>query len=118
MTLSECFTALGGNYDEVIGRLRSERIVRKFVLKFLTDDSFANLCRALEEGNGEEAFRAAHTIKGICQNLGFDRLYKSSSRLTEELRSGGKPEKTDLFRDVEADYQVTMAAIRRLQEEG
>ena len=27
---------------------------------------------------GEEAFRAAHTLKGVCQNLGFDNLYKAS----------------------------------------
>ena len=27
--------------------------------------------QALKEGNVKEAFRAAHTLKGVCQNLGF-----------------------------------------------
>ena len=40
MTLRECYDALGGSYDEVLGRLRSERLVQKFVLKFLADGSY------------------------------------------------------------------------------
>ena len=32
MTLQECYAALGGNYDDVLGRLHSERLVQKFVL--------------------------------------------------------------------------------------
>ena len=35
MTLQECYAALGGNYDDAISRLRSERLVTKFVVKFL-----------------------------------------------------------------------------------
>ena len=46
MTLKECYAALGGDYDEVIGRLRSERLVQKFVLKFLDDGSYDLLCHA------------------------------------------------------------------------
>ena len=30
MTLKECYAAMGGDYDEAMGRLRSERLVQKF----------------------------------------------------------------------------------------
>ena len=40
MTLQECYEALGGDYQDVISRLRSDRLVQKFVLKFLDDSSF------------------------------------------------------------------------------
>ena len=40
MNLRQCYDALGGDYDEVIGRLRSERLVQKFVLKFPADGSY------------------------------------------------------------------------------
>jgi hypothetical protein len=30
----------------------------------------------LENKNYEDAFRSAHTLKGVCQNLSFDRLYE------------------------------------------
>ena len=74
MTLQECYAAMGGNYEEVLGRLRSDRLIQKFVLKFLDDGSYDLLCRSLEEKNYEEAFRAAHTIKGVCQNLSITKL--------------------------------------------
>ena len=117
MGLKECYLAIGGNYEDAIGRLYSEKLVKKFVLKFLKDPSYELLQSSLKEGNYEEAFRASHTIKGICQNLSFTRLQASSSALTEALRSGGTPEVPDLVQQVAADYQETAAAIRKLQAE-
>lgn len=115
MTLQECYAALGGDYDEVIGRLRSERMVQKFVLRFLDDKSYELLCGAMESGNYEEAFRAAHTIKGVCQNLDFTKLYASSSQLSEALRGGFTPEAPALAEQVAADYKQTVEAIRTYQ---
>ena len=116
MTLKECYAAMGSNYDEVIGRLRSERLVQKFVLKFADDGSFDLLQRSLAEQNYSEAFRAAHTIKGVCQNLDFTRLYRSSSQLSEALRNGFTPEAPALAEQVKEDYARTTAAIRAFQE--
>ena len=117
MTLQECYAAMGGSYDEVIGRLRSERLVQKFVLKFLNDGSSDLLCKSLEAKDYEEAFRAAHTIKGVCQNLSISKLQDSSSRLCEALRNGYTPEADALARETAADYQRTVDAIRAFQGE-
>lgn len=117
MGLKECYQAMGADYEAVIGRLRSERIVQKFTLKFLQDPSYDLLIKSLAEGNGEEAFRAAHTIKGVCQNLSFTRLYASSSRLTEALRGGLSADAAPLAEQVTKDYQETIAAIKALQAE-
>ena len=118
MTLKECYAALNGDYDEAMGRLRSERLVQKFVLKFLNDGSYDLLCRSMEAGDMAEAFRGAHTIKGVCSNLAFNALLDSSSRLTEALRDGaGGPETERLFQQVKADYTQTVQAIRTFQEE-
>lgn len=46
-------------------------MIRKFAVKFPEDKSFAELTKALEQGDVETAFRAAHTIKGLCLTLGF-----------------------------------------------
>ena len=116
MNLQACYAALGGNYDDVIGRLRTERLVRKFVLKFLDDPSYSTLCSSLEAKDYDEAFRAAHTIKGVCQNLSLTKLQDSSSRLCESLRGGYTPESEALARETEADYQQTVSAIRAFQE--
>ena len=115
MTLKECYTQLEGDYESVLARLRSERMVQKFVLKFLNDKSYELLTTSLEAGNYEEAFRAAHTIKGVCQNLSFTKLYESSHLLTENLRSGYGPESDELVQRVSADYRQTRTAIEALQ---
>lgn len=119
MTLKECYAALGGDYDEAIGRLRSERLVQKFVLKFLNDGSYDLLCSSLEAGSRDEAFRAAHTIKGVCANLAFNTLLESSEALTEALRDGkpAQPGEEALLAKVKEDYQRTVQAIRAFQEE-
>jgi len=116
MTLQECYSAIGGNYEDVLSRLYSERLVQKFVLKFLTDGSYQLLCDSLEKKDYEEAFRAAHTIKGMCQNLSFDRLLESSSRLSDALRSGYTPQVPELARKVEEDYQQTVQSIHTFRE--
>lgn len=87
MTLKECYDALGGNYEDTVRRLYNEKLVEKFLFKFEEDPSFENLKKALEEENLEAAFRAAHTLKGVAQNMGFGNLAESSSVLTEALRS-------------------------------
>lgn len=117
MNLKECYAALGGDYESVVARLMTEKLAAKFVLKFLDDSSYENLCRALEEHHAEEAFRAAHTIKGICQNLSFTGLYESSSTLTEALRGGNLEEALKLFPQVQADYEQTVSAIKAFQAE-
>ena len=86
MTVKECYEQMGADYEGVLGRLRSEALIKKFAKKFLDDGSYASLKKGLEEQNGEEAFRAAHTLKGVCQNLGFDNLYEVSFDITEKLR--------------------------------
>ena len=116
MNLKECYAALEGDYEDVLGRLRTEKLVQKFVLKFLNDGSYDLLCKSLETGDYGEAFRASHTIKGVCQNLSFTKLYKSSHDLTEALRSGWSEEAAGLVEQVKADYEQVTAAIRELQK--
>lgn len=117
MTLQACYEALGGNYDAVRGRLMSERLVQKFMLKFLDEGSFKELMDAVQAKDGEAAFRAAHTLKGVCLNLSFDRLFASSDRLCEALRNGWTDDAPAMAEAVEADYKQTIAAITAFQAE-
>ncbi len=117
MTIQECYKAIGADYDDVLGRLRSERLIQKFVLKFLDDESFRLLCDSMAAGDLDTAFRASHTIKGVCANLGFTRLGASSHDLTEALRGRDGAAAAGLLDRVKADYEQTAAAIRAYKAE-
>ena len=95
MTMQECYKAIGGNYEAVLGRLHSEALIQRFTLKFLEDQSYLQLKQALENKNYEDAFRGAHTLKGVCQNLSFDRLYEVDLPTKQTLRHP-KPRQTEL----------------------
>ena len=55
MTLEQMYAAIGGDYKGVMERLPSADFVRRFALKFLQDDSFPNLKKALEEKDAPTA---------------------------------------------------------------
>ena len=115
MTIQECYQQLGGDYAQVATRLPSVSLVTRFIGKFLDDGSYAELRRAMAEGRRADAFRAAHTLKGVCANLRFTMLKDSASALTGLLR----PDSDNIPADampaldkVTADYQATVGAIR------
>ena len=116
MTVKECYEQMGADYEGVLGRLRSEALIKKFAKKFLDDGSYASLKKGLEEQNGEEAFRAAHTLKGVCQNLGFDNLYEVSFDITEKLRGRDTDGCEELFAKVTEQYEKTTDAIRMMED--
>ena len=39
MTVKECYEQMGADYEGVLGRLRSEGLIKKFAKKFLDDGS-------------------------------------------------------------------------------
>ena len=121
MTIQECYQIMGGDFAQVEKRLPSVGLIKKFITKFLDDSSFAELCQAMQEGEREKAFRAAHTLKGVSANLSFNKLLSSSSELTELLRpeTDTIPEGVEeLLEEVKRDYELTVGAIRAYLESG
>ena len=110
---------MGGNYAEVAKRLPSESLVKRFITKFPDDKSFAELSQAMQEGDRARAFRAAHTLKGVCQSLGLGNLLSSTQVMTELLRHQENeipPQAQACFEDVRRDYDATVAAIKSFLE--
>ena len=111
MNLKDCYIKFGGDFDEVLGRLRREQTIQKFVYKFLDDKSF----RLFEESMGNkdyaEALRAIHTLKGICQNLSFTRLFESSSLVTSALKEYDWNKALDIMPQLSKDYYEIIDVI-------
>lgn len=93
--------------------LNNDALYMKCLKKFLDDQSFEILKKAYEEGNCEEAFRAAHTMKGFVSNLGINRLYEVVNPMVEKLRAGN----IDIMEEmkaVEELYHSTYDLIEKL----
>ncbi len=116
MTIYEVYSEIQGDYEGVTRRLMSVDRVKRFVLKFLNDTSCDMLIDAAEREDAEEAFRAAHTLKGVCQNLGFTKLYESSNELCEFLRGRELTGSAPLLEKVVEDYNETVEAINKLDK--
>lgn len=66
--------------------LNNEALYLKCLKKFLDDSSYENLKEACEEGNCNDAFKWAHTMKGFVSNLGINELYHLLIPMVEKLR--------------------------------
>ena len=112
MTLEECYARMGGNYMDVKQRLRSEKLIDKFVRKFLDDPSFVQYEAALQAKDDRSAFMALHTLKGVSQNLGMESLYEAVKEDCELFRSGWSDEAAENADALRAVYDMTCQAIR------
>ena len=112
MNLKDCYLKFGGDFDEVLGRLRREQTVRKFVFKFLDDKSFSLFEASMVKKDYSEALRAVHTLKGICQNLSFTKLFESSSLVTNALKENDWNKAVDMMPKLSEDYYETINVIK------
>ncbi len=112
MNIRDCYDIFGGDYDGVVARMCGEERVARFIPKFVSDPTYEELCNSIAAEDWETAFRASHTMKGVCANFGFTKLQQSSSDLCETLRSGSPNDDTmPLFEEVKKDYEVVVDAL-------
>lgn len=114
MTLESFYRQVGGSYDEIRRRIPGDALIKRFVKTFLSDPSFGELSSAMAGGDRATAFRAAHTLKGVSANLGFESLRGASGALTELLRPEADkipPEAAGLWEEVRCSYRNTVDAI-------
>lgn len=115
MDLKTCYEQMAGDYEAVMGRLRQEERVVKFLRLFLADENFGLLTQSVAGEDWPTAFRAAHSLKGVALNLGLSALAKSASEMTECLRPGTPTQDPQpLYQAVKGDYEKTAAAIQAL----
>ena len=118
MTLRECYESLGADFDKAVVRMcNKESMLAKFALKFPNDPTYDALVTAFDGGDMQTAFRMAHTLKGLCLNLGLEKLRVSSSELTEALRNydSPAPNAPELYETVKADYKATIEALNSVE---
>lgn len=88
MTVQELYERVGGDYEAAKRVLPMDKLIEKFVLKFLDDNSFDKLLAGWESKDPAAIFDGAHATKGVCANLGLTALSEKASELAEQYRPG------------------------------
>ncbi len=113
--LEQFYASVGSNAATIISRLGgSSALVERFLGKFPSDGSMQALRTALDSGETQVAFRAAHTMKGLCANLGLQTLFEKASAVTELLRAGSLEEARTALPELEEEYKRTLEALRSI----
>ena len=79
---------------------------------FLEDRTLEALDSALDTQSWDDAFTAAHALKGLAGNMGFIPLFHETGELVMLIRAGKTGEVPESFRKVERSYREISAAIR------
>lgn len=116
MNLREFYEASQGSYEATLGRIMKEERIIKYLRKFADSDSLKEIRDALDAKDYETAFRGAHNLKGLCLNLGLDKLQVVSSDLTESLRNGPAGDVEGLYEKVAIEYEQVLALIKQLED--
>ena len=83
----ELLEGIGVDLKTTMARfLDNEDLYFKFLRKFPEDETFTQLSDSLAAEDYPEAFRAAHTLKGVAGNLGLTHVYEAACGVTEALR--------------------------------
>lgn len=113
--MNEIFEGLkeqGVDLDKVMKRfLGKEELYLRFLKRFPEDGNFQRMQEQFQQGNLEEAFKAAHTLKGLAANLGLDSIIKSVYPITEKLRAGLADGVTELMEEAGKEYQQIMEIL-------
>ena len=92
MLTVESLKAYGANIEEGLGRcFGTESFYLRLVGMGLNDKNFGILKAAVEAGDTNAAFEAAHALKGSTGNLALTPIYQPICELTEKLRGQAGP---------------------------
>ena len=122
MTVKELYDKIGGNYDQAIRIMKMEKLVDRYIRKLGKSTFVEALVAAADSMDAVALFENAHAMKGVCANLGLQKLAAAADTVTEEFRPGSARKLSDdevraLLRDTEAVYKNTLEQIR-LYEQG
>lgn len=111
MNITELKSA-GINYEEGLKRFSNKaELYQKYLKKFLEDPTMEQLTAFLAQQNYEEAFRCAHSLKGMSGNLSLSKFYKCDCALVEALRHHQLESITQLHQELLSAYNDAKTAI-------
>lgn len=97
----ETLNEFGVNTKEGLTRcMNNEKFYFKMIKMGLASDQFDKLGAALENNQLDEAFEAAHALKGVLGNLALTPIYNPLAEMTELLRAGKSEDYITMYKPI------------------
>ncbi len=112
--IQEFYKNINGNYELALSRMQNDERIKKYLNFFLVDESYKSLEQGMNSNDCEMAFKGAHTLKGVCQNMAFTALSTVVEQITEELRAKNIEKAKITFKKVQEEYKKVIGEINKI----
>ena len=85
----------------------------EFLNSFVEDTLMSRLKQAVQNGSVDDAFEAAHALKGLCANLSIDSMSKMIVPMVEILRGRSMEGIPEDFKGLSQTYENVCTVIRQ-----
>lgn len=116
MELQEFYDIVGGDYNRALSNMRSEDVIKHFVLHFDTAKCFQDLTNALEDENYSASICITAVLRDFAKNLCLTSFVDACDRLIKALEER-KEEHRQLFWELKTCYLLIIRCVPALSYE-
>ena len=104
----------GIDYEDGVHRFAGRpEVYEKYLMKFFDQNEMSALRQALEQGDYDAAFRAAHNMKSNAGSLSLTAFYRAVCKLVDALRAGVRGESLlELFGQAQTLYDAVRLTVK------
>ncbi|MGN1089196.1 MAG: HD domain-containing phosphohydrolase, partial [Huintestinicola sp.] len=105
--------SIGINTENAVERfMGNEALYVKMLKKFLDDKTYSALTAAVSENSRQAALEASHTLKGICGNLSFEKMFALFSEQVVLMRADKWDEAYGMMTEIAEQYDTLTETLR------
>ena len=117
--IREKLEGVGVDVNDLMERLMGNMtLISRFFKRFPDDASYERMVAGIEKGDVEEAFRGAHSLKGVCANLSMKRFLTVLNPLVDKLREGQLDGVQVMLSSVDEEYRKIVTMIQDITWNG
>ena len=115
--LSAKLSAYGIDLADAMKRMDDdEALYKRLAFKYLNNTNYVDLVAAMEAKDYDDAYHAAHTLKGVSGNLSLAKLYQVASAASDALKQGEYHAAEQMMPDLKAAHEKAVEGLVAWQD--
>ena len=113
MNVKEFYDSINENYQNILGRLQNEDLIKSFLKMLLNDDTLSNLENAIIKKKYKEMKNYSHAFKGVCLNFDFLKIVEIVIELERVINDKNYKLVRNVFAKLKEEYINITDKIKR-----